>query len=512
MSSDTTMPVRKRLSSTSPRKGHQVDITSFTSKRVDNNLSPRRSYAQAVTANPYEVLSEDDVKDEAMADAESCNSSEATQKTDNAQVSQSSTNENEDEYQPHSLKKMQRKIAKVARTSSKHMKGPQVKFLSSVTKATLERARRAEERLQSTDSDFINDVTEEQPNNSDATQTETRGPTTENDNFHETNSSSNQTSSIKTGATTTDSSLEKTSATDHTSTTMSSQNSSSTKVPQNPYQPSRKNQDGILYAVPQRQSSANNSNTRDGSIDKPIELKKGMLRQHIHRYMLRIKIISSKSEEDEQALVQKTLQIFFDIILQGDSKSIIPPYFELDRSDKSIPDLSSTFKVESLNSYYSLKRYFSRLSPRSEEGFVWSRITLAQSIPYSTFMEKTRHSLEKQSFSLWPKASDHELATDLGWLLYSTRLQEEVRITELVSSLTGEKVGAKWKAIRTTDGSNRNKDSANTSRVYAIHLECAADRAQATRQQLSKWYGSSSKKFPPLTPSYPLVTDRSMPL
>lgn len=111
-------------------------------------------------------------------------------------------------------------------------------------------------------------------------------------------------------------------------------------------------------------------------------------------------------------------------------------------------------------------------------------------------MEKTRHYLENQAFSLWPKASDHELAMDIGWLLYSTRLQEEERIVEIVSSLTGEKVGAKWIAICTMDGSNRNKDSANTSRVYAMHLECAADRAQEARQQLSKWHGSSSKKFP----------------
>jgi hypothetical protein len=122
-----------------------------------------------------------------------------------------------------------------------------------------------------------------------------------------------------------------------------------------------------------------------------------MVRPHTHRYTLRIKIISSKSEEDEHKLIQKTLQKFFDIVLQGDPKTLIPPYFELDRSDNSVPDLSPSFNVEALDSYYSLKRYFSRLSPRSEEGFV----------------------------SLWPKASDHELATDMGWLLYSTRQQEQ---------------------------------------------------------------------------------------
>jgi hypothetical protein len=89
-------------------------------------------------------------------------------------------------------------------------------------------------------------------------------------------------------------------------------------------------------------------------VDKQISLKKGMLRPHIHRYTLRIKIISFKTEEDEQALVQKTLQKFFNIVLQGDPRSIIPPFFELDRSDQSVPALSSTFNVTALDSYYSL--------------------------------------------------------------------------------------------------------------------------------------------------------------
>jgi hypothetical protein len=110
-------------------------------------------------------------------------------------------------------------------------------------------------------------------------------------------------------------------------------------------------------------------------------------------------------------------------------------------------------------------------------------------------MEKARHSLDNQAFSLWPNASDHKLATDIGWLLYSTRQQDEVRIAEMISSLTGEKIGAKWKPIRTTDGSNKSKDN-NSSRVNAIHLECAAYNAQEACQKLSKWYGSSSKSFP----------------
>jgi hypothetical protein len=110
-------------------------------------------------------------------------------------------------------------------------------------------------------------------------------------------------------------------------------------------------------------------------------------------------------------------------------------------------------------------------------------------------MKKTRHSLENQDFSLWPKASDHKLATDIGWLLYLSRQQDEGRIAEVISSLTGEKIGAKWKPIRTTDGSNKSKDN-NSAKVHTLHLEGAADKAQEVRQKLSKWYGSSAKSFP----------------
>ncbi len=81
------MTTRKRLPSTSPEKAVQVDITSFTSKRPDNKASPRRSYAQALPENPYEALSESNEEDEPMEETESCDSSEATVKTDNAQVS-----------------------------------------------------------------------------------------------------------------------------------------------------------------------------------------------------------------------------------------------------------------------------------------------------------------------------------------------------------------------------------------------------------------------------------------
>jgi len=153
--------------------------------------------------------------------------------------------------------------------------------------------------------------------------------------------------------------------------------------------------------------------------------------------------------------------------------------------------------VEATDSYSEVKKYFSRISPHKEDGAVWCSLILAQNLPFLTFMEKARHSLENNSFSLWLKASSHESASEVGWLLYSTRQQDEGRLAEMFSSLSGENIGVKWRPIRTTDGNNRKKDSLDDSeRVYALHLEAASDRARAAREKLKQYYGSGKTQFP----------------
>ncbi len=232
----------------------------------------------------------------------------------------------------------------------------------------------------------------------------------------------------------------------------------------------------------QGRSSPNN-------IDRKILLKRNISRAHIHRYTLRLKIITCCSDEEEQVLIRQELINLFSILIRADPSTIIPPYLELDRNDKSTPDLSSAFMVEATDSYSEVKKYFSRISPHKEDGAVWCSLILAQNLPFLTFMEKARHSLENNSFSLWLKASSHESASEVGWLLYSTRQQDEGRLAETFSSLSGENIGVKWRPIRTTDGSNRKKDSLDDSeRVYALHLEAASDRARAAREKLKQLF------------------------
>ena len=107
-----------------------------------------------------------------------------------------------------------------------------------------------------------------------------------------------------------------------------------------------------------------------------------------------------KSEEENQIVLQEALQRFLEIILQADPKSIVPPFLELDRNDKSVSDLSAAFPVSSIDSYHVLKKYFFRLSPRDDEGVSWCSVILAQSLPFSVFMDKAKYSLENNDFSL----------------------------------------------------------------------------------------------------------------
>jgi len=112
-------------------------------------------------------------------------------------------------------------------------------------------------------------------------------------------------------------------------------------------------------------------------------------------------------------------------------------------------------------------------------------------------MDKAKYSLENNDFSLWPKASDNENSTDAGWLLYSTRAQDEERISALLSSITGENLGVKWKPIRASTGNLRKKDlPAEEEKVMALHVECAVDRLQEVKDKLAQWYSSTSTSFP----------------
>jgi len=140
-------------------------------------------------------------------------------------------------------------------------------------------------------------------------------------------------------------------------------------------------------------TSAPTNNSLTLPLDQAIILKCGVSWPHVHRYNLRIKVKKTDSEEEELTALWQALQKFLDIALQADPSSIIPPFFALDRNDRTVPDLSSTFPLTSLDSLPLIKHYFSKLSTRNDKGNVYCSLVLAQSVSFHEFMDKACSSL-----------------------------------------------------------------------------------------------------------------------
>jgi hypothetical protein len=125
--------------------------------------------------------------------------------------------------------------------------------------------------------------------------------------------------------------------------------------------------------------------------------------------------------------------------LKADDKAITPPYLIGDREARGIQDLSNTYTMANVKGLASTKRFFHRLFPRAEGRMFYCNVIRATSKSPSNFMDALSIHLRDNRMGLWQRSIDAEQVSEIGWLLYSTRQQDEKRISTLLSVLTEEK-------------------------------------------------------------------------
>jgi hypothetical protein len=184
-------------------------------------------------------------------------------------------------------------------------------------------------------------------------------------------------------------------------------------------------------------------------------------------------------------------------MLSADNSILIPPFYELDRSNTSFQDLSNNFKISDVESFTKLKRYFSRLGTHNPNtGFVYCSCIVAGSFPHAALMTKVSQILQESKLSLWPRSCDHENVGRIGWLLYSLQDMDVARLKSVLTTLTGVEIGVKWMKISTKYGSKKDRPQAVEEPTKALVLGGPQDQVYELREQLSTWYGSKSTVFP----------------
>lgn len=143
-----------------------------------------------------------------------------------------------------------------------------------------------------------------------------------------------------------------------------------------------------------------------------------------------------------------------------------------------------------------VRRYFHRLYPRTEGGMFYCNIIIASMRHPNSIRDLLAVHLRDNRLGLWQRAIDAEQVAEIGWLLYSTRHQDEQRLVRLLSNTTGEHIGARWRVIKTTTHNRRTGTSPQSKEVRAIHLECDANLTQRMKHKVARLYSSSSTNFP----------------
>jgi hypothetical protein len=186
------------------------------------------------------------------------------------------------------------------------------------------------------------------------------------------------------------------------------------------------------------------------------------------------------------------------IILHADNSTIITPVPIKRQYGKGYKGYLYKIPEHKCQSMVTIKWYFHRLFPRAEGDQFYCNIILASDLCPTCLMDTIDVHLRDNKMGLWRHSIDAEQVSEIGWLTYSIRQQDEKRLASLLSNLTAEKIAAHCRVIRmsTTARKQQGTQAGKQIEVRVICLKCNSAVLQFTKHKVNHLYCLKATEFP----------------
>ena len=131
-------------------------------------------------------------------------------------------------------------------------------------------------------------------------------------------------------------------------------------------------------------------------------------------------------------------------LLFADDSVIVYPW--ADAHARSYPSILTVADIPTSNA--TLRRYFARINPRPEGGFLYVTVRLGHSLPMNEIMEGLGWWFNAQKHGLWARSLQAEDTIVIGWLLNSLREIDLVALQSAIQAVHPDlEVGLRWRLI-----------------------------------------------------------------
>ena len=209
-------------------------------------------------------------------------------------------------------------------------------------------------------------------------------------------------------------------------------------------------------------------------------------RTHAVRYDIRVNV--PPSENPETQLV-KSIQELFQKFKNADQSFVLYPWKALS-TDRLLYSIQVAEKIPA--DLGKLKKYFPRANPKKEGGYVYTQIFIGYNKSYDDVQSSIDWFLKSNNHGMWERPLQAEESKSVGWLLYSTREMDRVRLQDILTGKLQMNVGLRWRFIN----SGARGAIPREERVSAIHIEVETKNFGAAKSRLEQIYSSTATDHP----------------